>query len=45
MLLMAETGNEILASGGLSRTDREASRVLRPVIIPDAYSGDGSWEE
>ena len=42
---MAETGGEISASGGLSRTDREASRALRPVINPDAYLGDGSWEE
>ena len=42
---MAETGGEISASGGPSRTDREASRASRPVIIPDAYSGDGSWEE
>ena len=42
---MAEAGDEILASGGESRTDREASCVSDPVIIPDAYSGDGSWEE
>ena len=42
---MVETGGKISVSGGPSRTDREASRASRPVIIPDAYSGDGSWEE
>ena len=34
-----------MASGGPLRTDREVSRTSRTVIVPDGYSGDGSWEE
>lgn len=39
MQVMVETRGEILASGDLPRTDREASCALRPVIIPDTYLG------
>ena len=38
MPVMAETGGEIMASGGPSRTDS-------PVIIPDVYLGDGCCKE
>ena len=43
--LTVETVGEISASGGPSRTDRKASHASCPVIIPNMYLGDGSWEE
>ena len=45
MPVMVETGGKISSSGGPSRTDREASHVSCPVIIPDVYSGDGCCKE
>ena len=42
---MVETGGDTSASGGPSRSDREVNRASRPVIIPDSYLGDGSWDE
>ena len=45
MPVLAKTGGKISSSGGLSKTDRKASRASRPVIIPNVYSGDSCCKE